>query len=450
MSTSSNLTNLSDMSSTNSSSTKFAASTASVASVGGAGEAPVKAVSITSSPTAPTLVTNTELRAHDTFDTMELDEDILRGIYSNGFSAPSKIQRIAIRPMMEGRDILAQSQSGTGKTGTFAIGAMSQIDPAILAPQVLVISPTRELSQQTEKVVRAIGQYMRVSEHVTGLKVLSATGGSPVGQDLKALRAGAQFIVGTPGRIFDLIRREGGMKLSHLKYLVLDEADQLLEDLFAEQIQTILSTGSFPATTRLAMFSATMPADVLDLAERYLKDPVRILLPAEEVRLEGISQFNIMLDKEDWKFDALADLYKHMTINQAIIFVNKKQTAEKLTTRMLNEGYTLEYIHGDMDVADRKKRMEDFRGGMVRILIATDVLARGIDVQTVSTVINYEMPPNRENYFHRIGRCGRYGRKGLSINLIAGPDEMAMVKDIEQHYSITIPPLPEDLSILGS
>lgn len=385
----------------------------------------------------------------EAFDEMGLHENVERGIYSFGFEKPSKPQRLAIMPMKNRKDILCQSQSGTGKTGAFTIGAISTIDPSIQAPQVLILCPVRELSQQTEKVARALGQFMKVSDHHTGLKVLSATGGNPVGADLKALRNGAQFIVGTPGRIYDLIRREGGMKLNHLKWVILDEADQLLEDLFAEQIKTILGAGAFPMDCNLGMFSATMPAEVLDLAKSFLKDPVKILLPAEEVRLEGITQYHINVEKDEWRYDALCDLYKHMTINQAIIFVNKKTTAEKLTKRMFDEGYTLEYIHGEMETAERRKRMDDFRAGNVRILIATDVLARGIDVQTISTVINYEMPTNRENYFHRIGRTGRFGRKGLSINLIAGADEADMMKDIEKHYSITIPPLPEDLSILG-
>ena len=390
------------------------------------------------------------LTVYTDFGELGLEDDVLRGIYSYGFEKPSKIQRVAVKPMMEGKDILAQSQSGTGKTGTFTIGAMHHIDPTVLAPQVLVISPTRELSQQTETVAKGIGQFLQLPEKKMGLKVLSATGGTPVDHDLKALRAGAQFIVGTPGRIFDLIRRDRGMRLDKLKYLILDEADELLADLFAEQIKAILGTGVFPASCHLAMFSATMPVDVLDLASTLLKDPVKILLPAEEVRLEGIQQFHIPTERDEYKYDTLCDLYKHMTVNQAIIFVNKKQTAEKLTTKMISEGFTLEYIHGDMDVSERKKRMADFRGGMVRILVATDILARGIDVQTVSVVINYEMPTNRENYFHRIGRTGRYGRKGVSINLIGSADEMAMMKDIEKHYSITIPELPGDLTILGS
>lgn len=387
------------------------------------------------------------LKVFTDFGELGLSDDVLRGIYSYGFETPSKIQRIAVKPMMEHNDILAQSQSGTGKTGTFTIGSMHHVDPKIQAPQVLVISPTRELAQQTEKVARGIGQFLRVSEHQMGLKVHAACGGTPVDQDLKALRNGAQFIVGTPGRLFDLIRRERGMRLDQLKYLILDEADELLADLFAEQIQAILGTGIFPPTCKLAMFSATMPVEVLDLASTLLKSPVKILLPAEEVRLEGIKQFHIPVDKDEWKYDTLCDLYKHLSVNQAIIFVNKKKTAELLTKRMTDEKYTLEYIHGEMEPAERKKRMADFRSGMVRILIATDILARGIDVQTVSVVINYEMPTNRENYFHRIGRTGRYGRKGVSINLISS-DEVEMMRDIEKHYSITIPELPADLSLL--
>jgi translation initiation factor 4A len=389
------------------------------------------------------------LTSYTDFGEMGLSDDVLRGIYSYGFETPSKIQRIAVKPMMEHNDILAQSQSGTGKTGTFTIGSIHLIDPTIQAPQVLVISPTRELAQQTEKVARGIGQFLKVSEHQMGLKVHAACGGTPVDQDLKALRNGAQFIVGTPGRIFDLIRRERGMRLDQLKYLILDEADELLADLFAEQIKAILDTGHFPATCRMAMLSATMPMEVLDLASTLLRDPIKILLPAEEVRLEGIKQFHIPVEKDEWKYDCLCDLYKHLSVNQAIIFVNKKKTAEILTKRMTDDKYTLEYIHGEMEPGERKKRMADFRSGQVRILIATDILARGIDVQTVSVVINYEMPSSRENYFHRIGRTGRYGRKGVSINIIGGADEMEMMRDIEKHYSITIPELPADLSLLS-
>jgi len=381
----------------------------------------------------------TTVKVYETFDEMGLSDTLTRGIYNYGFELPSKIQQLAIVPMSQQNDILAQSQSGTGKTGAFTIGALSTVDSNLKAPQVLVMCPTRELSQQTERVAQAIGSYMH-------LKVLSATGGNQIRADITALKNGAQFIVGTPGRIFDLICR-GELSVEHIRYVILDEADQMLEDLFADQIRSILNS-KFPSTTRLALFSATMPKNVLEIAENYLSNPVRILLPPDEVTLEGIKQFYVQLEREDWKLPVLLDLYQQITVNQAIIYVNKRQKAEWLAKQLSSHGFTLEFIHGEMEVAERKKRMEDFRSGMTRVLISTDLLARGIDVQQVSLVINYEMPIQRENYIHRIGRSGRYGKKGSAINLICG-DEINAVKEIESHYSTTIMELPEDLSSLS-
>lgn len=378
-------------------------------------------------------------KVYESFDEMGLSDEIIRGIYSYGFETPSKIQQVAIVPMSKSNDILAQSQSGTGKTGAFTIGALSVVDSSIKAPQVIVICPTRELSQQTERVARALGNYM-------GLKVLSATGGNQLRSDISSLKAGAQFIVGTPGRIFDLIRR-GDLAIDNMKYIVLDEADQMLEDLFAEQIRTILDN-KFPASTRLALFSATMPTNVLEVAENYLSNPVRILLPPDEVTLDGIKQYFVGLEREEWKLPVLLDLYQQIAVNQALIYVNKRQKAEWLAKQLAAQGFTLEFIHGEMEVADRKKRMEDFRSGQVRVLISTDLLARGIDVQQVSLVVNYELPVQRENYIHRIGRSGRYGKKGVAINLIYG-GEMNSLKEIEKHYSTTIHELPDDLASLS-
>ena len=379
------------------------------------------------------------LKKYDTFDEMGLSEDLVRGIYAYGFEQPSKIQRVAIVPMSQHTDILAQSQSGTGKTGAFTIGALSVVNTAMKVPQVLVVCPTRELSQQTERVARAIGNYM-------GLKVLSATGGNQLRSDINALKSGAQFVVGTPGRIFDLIRR-GDLSVEHVQYIILDEADQMLEDLFAEQIKCILDN-KFPSTCHLALFSATMPQNVIDIAETYLNNPVRILLQPDEVTLEGIKQYYVKLDREEWRLPILLDLYQHIAVNQALIYVNKRQKAEWLAKQLTAQGFTLEYIHGEMEVAERKKRMDDFRSGTVRVMISTDLLARGIDVQQVSLVINFEMPIQRENYVHRIGRSGRYGRKGVAINLVS-EDESKMLQEIEEHYSTTIGELPEDLSSLS-
>ena len=382
---------------------------------------------------------NTVTKRYETFDDMGLPDSLTRGIYTYGFEQPSNIQQLAIVPMSHRTDILAQAQSGTGKTGTFTIGSLSVVDPTCPFPQVLVLCPTRELSQQTERVARSLGQYM-------GLRVLSATGGGHIRNDIQELKAGIHFVVGTPGRVYDLIRR-GELVLDHMKYVVLDEADQMLEELFAEQIKSILNY-KFPSATHLALFSATMPEHVLELAEQYLSKPVRILLPPDEVTLDGIKQYYVELEREDWKLSVLLDLYQQVTVNQALIYVNKRQKAEWLAKQLASQGFTLEYIHGDMDVADRKKRMDDFRSGRVRVMISTDLLARGIDVQQVSLVINYELPVQRENYVHRIGRSGRYGKKGVAINLVT-MEERATLKDIEAHYSTSIVELPEDLSVLS-
>jgi translation initiation factor 4A len=380
----------------------------------------------------------TEVKIFNTFDDMDLPTNLLRGIYAHGFEKPSEIQKRGIVPIKSGNDLMAQAQSGTGKTGTFCVGALTKIDTSLLKPQVLVIVPTRELAQQIEKVAQALGSYME-------LKTYSATGGTPIRDDLRALERGLHFVVGTPGRIFDLMNR-GQLNRQYIRVLVLDEADQMLEDRFKEQILCILQMG-FPKQTQVALFSATMPTEVIEVANKLLRDPVRILIPPEEVTLEGISQYYVALQKEEWKFDALCDIYKQLTVNQAIIYCNKRQRAEWLAEKMMAEGFPLSYIHGEMDVEERRNRMQAFRSGNVRVLISTDLLARGIDVQQVSLVINFELPPQRENYIHRIGRSGRYGRKGTAINLVAG-DEVNALKEIESHYQTLIKQLPDDLANL--
>lgn len=388
---------------------------------------------------------STNVRSFENFDEMGLPENLLRGIYSIGFERPSAIQQKAIHPIVQGKDILAQAQSGTGKTGTFCIGSMSRVDPNLKAPQVLVLTPTRELAQQIETVAKGLSEKIPLS-------VYCAVGGTELHHDLRALDRGAQFIIGTPGRIYDLMNRKalsgGGPALvrQHIKVLILDEADQMLEDKFHEQIMCILDLG-FPNTTQVALFSATMPSKVVEVADRLLRDPVRILIPPEEVTLEGIKQYSVELDKEDWKIDALLDIYSQLNINQAMIYCNKRQRVEWLAEKLANQGFPLSYIHGEMEVGERKRRMQEFRNGTVRVLISTDLLARGIDVQQVSLVINYELPTNQENYIHRIGRSGRFGRKGVAINLI-GPDEVSMVREIETHYGTVINALPDNLGKL--
>jgi translation initiation factor 4A len=390
----------------------------------------------------PVIKESSDIRLYTTFDEMSLSDTLLRGIYGHGFEKPSQIQQKGIVPVKEGRDILAQAQSGTGKTGTFCIGALSRMDPSLKVPQVLVMVPTRELAQQIETVARALGLHL-------GISVYCAVGGTELHHDLRALAGGAQFIIGTPGRIYDLMNRKSyngsaaALPRNNIRVLIMDEADQMLENKFREQVMCILELG-FPKETQVALFSATMPPEVVEVANKLLQNPVRILVPPEEVTLDGIKQYSVPLQKEEWKFDALCDIYSQLNINQAIIYCNKRQRVEWLADKMLSQQFPVSYIHGEMEVGERKRRMAEFRSGSCRVLISTDLLARGIDVQQVSLVINFELPSQKENYIHRIGRSGRFGRKGVAINLL-GPDEMGAIKEIESHYATKIEDLPEDL-----
>jgi len=390
----------------------------------------------------PVIKESSDIRLYAAFDDMSLSDSLLRGIYGHGFEKPSQIQQKGIVPVKEGRDILAQAQSGTGKTGTFCIGALSRMDPSLKVPQVLVMVPTRELAQQIETVAKALGQHL-------GISVYCAVGGTELHHDLRALSGGAQFIIGTPGRIYDLMNRKSyngssaALPRNNIRVLIMDEADQMLENKFREQVMCILELG-FPKETQVALFSATMPPEVIEVANKLLQNPVRILVPPEEVTLDGIKQYSVPLQKDEWKFDALCDIYSQLNINQAIIYCNKRQRVEWLADKMLSQQFPVSYIHGEMEVGERKRRMAEFRSGSCRVLISTDLLARGIDVQQVSLVINFELPSQKENYIHRIGRSGRFGRKGVAINLL-GPDEMAAMKEIESHYVTKIEDLPEDL-----
>ena len=381
-----------------------------------------------------------DVKVYEGFDDMDLPENLLRGIYGHGFEKPSAIQQRGIVPIKEGHDLLAQAQSGTGKTGTFCIGSISRIDPALKRVQVLVLAPVRELAQQIEGVAKALSSHSNIN-------VYSACGGTPLREDTKAIEKGCQFLIGTPGRIFDLMNRNI-LTSENIRVLVMDEADQMLEDRFKEQVTCILEKG-FPKETQVALFSATLTEDVIEVANKLLRNPVRILVKPADVPLDGITQYYVPLETEDWKFDVLCDLYQQLNISQALVYCNKRQRAEWLAEKMSAAGFPLSCIHGEMETEERKRRMKDFRNGVVRVLISTDMLARGIDVQQVSLVINYELPVQKENYIHRIGRAGRFGRKGVTINLIS-KDETRAREEIEQHFNITLTPLPDDLSKINA
>ena len=392
----------------------------------------------TNAPVDNVLVEEEVLQEYDNFEEMDLPENVLRGVFSHGFLKPSKIQGKSIVPMKTRRDILAQAQSGTGKTGAFITGALCHVDPEVKKPQVLILVHVHELARQICTVARGIGSALKVN-------VLCAVGGNPVREDIREIENGAQIIVGTPGRIYDLINRNV-LDRSEIRVLIMDEADQMLEDLFYKQVMCILERG-FPARTQVALFSATMPDSVIAVANKILQNPVRILIPPTAVRLEGIQQFYVPLEQEEHKFECLCDLYKNLDITQAVIFCNKRQKAEMLSQKMAELGYPTTCIHGELDKDARKNRMQEFLSGNCRVLISTDMLSRGIDVQQVSLVINYELPLNMESYIHRIGRAGRYGRKGTTINLLISGEE-GMMTEICTKYGITPSLLPQDIKAL--
>jgi translation initiation factor 4A len=378
-----------------------------------------------------------DVKIYDSFDKIVgIPELVLRGIYAKGFDTPSAIQQRAIKPIIDGRDVLAQAQSGTGKTCAFTTGALSRVDISNMNVQVLMLSPTRELANQTQGVAEALGDYAKI-------KVIGCTGGNPVREDIAALQKGAHVVVGTPGRVFDMMDRNA-LRREHIKVLVMDEADQMLEGRFREQVECILNMG-FPEATKVCLFSATMPDAVIEVANKILRDPVRILLPPEKVTLEGIKQWYVDVEQDTFKFDCLCDLYQQIMINQAIIYCNERKRVEWLAKRLQQENFDVGFIHGEMDPKDRKAVISDFRVGKMRVLVSSDLLARGIDVQQVSLVINYELPVQQENYIHRIGRSGRFGRKGTALNLVTAAERKDLA-EIEKFYSTIINPLPGDLS----
>lgn len=372
-----------------------------------------------------------------TFDQMNLKPTIVRGIYGLGFEAPSAIQQRAILPIVSGRDVLAQAQSGTGKTATFSISALQRIDENEKKTQALIMAPTRELALQIQRVIVSLALHMDVTVH-------ACIGGKSIAEDIEALKGGAQIVVGTPGRVFDMIER-GFFKTKDVKMFIMDEADEMLSQGFKEQIYKVFQY--LPETTQAVLLSATMPKDVLDVTTKFMRDPVRILVKKDELTLEGIKQFYVNVEQDEYKLMCLIDLYDSISVTQAVIFCNTRRRVEMLTEELTKQNFTVSSIHSDMSQQDRDKIMAEFRTGSSRILICTDLLARGIDVQQVSLVINYDLPDNNENYIHRIGRSGRFGRKGVAINLLSDKD-ITRMREIEMFYNTQIQELPADIGDL--
>lgn len=372
----------------------------------------------------------------ESFEDLEIDEKITMGILGYGYEKPSPIQQRGILPILAGRDIIAQAQSGTGKTATFCIGTLGIIKPEENSIQSLVLAHTRELALQIDTVFRQIGKH-------TDIRFNLSVRGVAHRDNIDELKGGnnnkkPHIVIGTPGRVMDMIGKKA-LITKNIKLLVIDEADEMLSDGFIEQIHEIFV--HLPQTSKIALFSATMNENFFSITNKFMNNPVKILIKTEKLTLEGIKQFYIDVEKHDYKFDVLCDIYSVLTVNQSIIYCNSQRIVNMLNEKLLQNNFTVSYIHGDMTSSERESTMSDFRNGTTKVLISTDLLGRGIDIQQVSVVINYDVPTKIESYIHRIGRSGRYGRKGLAINFMTYYDKQK-IENIEKYYNTQIDVLP--------
>lgn len=363
---------------------------------------------------------------------VELKTKLLRGIYAHGFENPSPIQKKAIIPLLQKNDVIAQAQSGTGKTGAFTIGTLQLVDENLHKPQMIIMSPTRELSKQIFNVITSISSMMNV-------KLQLLIGGTSTDEDKENLeKNNPQIIIGCPGRIHDMLRRKY-LNPEHISLLILDEADEMLSSGFKEQIYHIFQF--LNNSIQVGLFSATFPAELYNLTNKFMRDPVKILVKQEQLTLQGISQYYVSLENDEQKFAALKDLFATISVSQVIIYCNSINRTNDLYSAMKQDGYPVIAIHSNMSEEERKQSYEDFKSGRGRTIICTDLFSRGIDVQQVSVVINFDIPKNVHVYIHRIGRSGRWGRKGIGINFITRRDQQKL-DQIRKFYSTQIDELP--------
>jgi len=378
------------------------------------------------------------LEFYDSFEDPELGlkDEILKGIYSYGYEKPSQIQRVAIKPIIDAHDIVIQSHSGTGKTATFIIGLLQRVEVSLNKTQCIIISNTRELADQTNKVFNQLAKYTGITSNLC------------IGGDMQykysAENLKENVIIGTPGRISDLMNKDI-IKSDDIKLIIVDEADDVLSISFRKQVKRIFQ--KITKECQVILVSATIPPEMASLFENLLKpDYLSILVKDDELTLDGIIQYYIYLD-EQYKLDALIDLYKFISIGQAIVYCNKKNKADELRYSLIDKNFAVSILHGDMVQKEREEIMTEFRSGKTRILITTDILSRGIDIQQVSLVINFDMPKYPQTYIHRIGRSGRFGRKGSAINFVT-KKEKNILGFIQKIYNTEIIALPSNVSEL--
>lgn len=355
------------------------------------------------------------------FTDLALPETLLRALTDVGYESPSPIQAATIPPLLAGRDVLGQAQTGTGKTAAFALPVLARIDPAARKPQALVLAPTRELAIQVAEA------FQKYASHMPGFHVLPIYGGQGYAQQLSALKRGVQVIVGTPGRVIDHLER-GSLDLSELRALVLDEADEMLRMGFIDDVEAVLK--KTPDTRQVALFSATMPSQIKRIAQTYLKEPVEIAIKATTTTAANIRQRYWMVSGVN-KLDALTRILEAEPFDAMIIFARTKLATEELAQKLSARGLSAAAINGDLDQKQRERAIQNLKDGRLDVLVATDVAARGLDVDRISHVLNYDIPYDTESYVHRIGRTGRAGRSGEAILFVA-PRERGMLGAIER------------------
>lgn len=364
------------------------------------------------------------------FRELNIEEDILKGIDNLGFEEATPIQAQAIPFILDGKDIIGQAQTGTGKTCAFGIPAISMLDTESESIQVLILSPTRELAIQSSEELKAITKYK------SGVRILPIYGGQPIDRQIRALKNRPQIIIGTPGRVMDHMRRHT-LKLENLKMIILDEADEMLNMGFREDIDTILK--DVPEERQTILFSATMPKEIMDLTKRYQRSPVHVKITHKELTVPSIEQYYLMVGSSS-KSEILSRIIDANDIKLALVFCNTKKRVDNLTSELQSRGYAAEALHGDLRQDQRDKVMARFRKRQFDILIATDVAARGIDVDDVEAVFNYDLPGDDEYYVHRIGRTGRAGRTGKAYSFVVGR-EINQIKDIQRFTKSVIKPI---------
>lgn len=371
-------------------------------------------------------------------DLEELDSNLLRGIYAYGFDKPSTIQQKSVLSLFDRKDMVAQAQSGTGKTGAFSVGVLQNIDTSVKKVQAIILAPTRELAKQIHDVVSGLAVFMKT------FKIQLLVGGTSTEQDMTNLKNETpHVIVGCPGRVHDMIRRNH-IRGTDVKMIVLDEADEMLSAGFKEQVYNIFNFMS--SSVQVCLFSATLPEELHALAANFLRNPVRILVKSEQLTLEGIVQHLIALENDSHKYTTLKDIFNMISVTQSIIYCNSIKRVTDLHEAMLQDNFPVCCIHSGMEKSERDAAFRDFKCGKHRVLISSNVTARGIDVQNVGIVINFDVPKDVHTYLHRIGRSGRWGRKGVAINFVTRWD-IKKIKEFEVYYNTVITEMPATINV---